>query len=84
MTASLTVHLEDSSKIEMLDKLAKSMDQSRNWVINRAIEHYMMEQSRDLEAILEGIAQADRGEFASKAEVEAAFARFGAESAKSA
>lgn len=78
MANSVTIRLDDEQKLSALDKLARSMDRSRNWLINRAIEKYVAEQAWQIEAILEGIGQADRGEFASNEEVEAAFARFGA------
>ena len=78
MSASVTIRVDDAAKLEAVDKLAKSMDRSRNWVINRAIERYVAEQSWQIAEIEAGIAEADRGEFASLARVEAAFARFGA------
>jgi len=78
MSASLTVRFDDPAKLEALDKLATSMDRSRNWVVNRAIEAYVAEQAWQIEAIKAGIAEADRGEFATDEEVEAVAARFGA------
>lgn len=77
MPASVTIRVDDDEKLEALDRLAKSMDRSRNWVINRALEHYIALQSWQIAKIEEGIAQADRGEFASDEEVEAVFAKFG-------
>jgi len=78
MSASLTVRFDDPAKLEALDKLAQSMDRSRNWIVNRAIERYVAEQAWQIEEIKAAIAEADRGEFASEEEVRAAFARFGA------
>lgn len=77
MPASVTIRLDDDKKLEALDQLAQSMDRSRNWVVNRALEHYIAQQAWQIEQIKEGIAQADRGEFASEEDVRAAFARFG-------
>ena len=79
MSASLTVRLDDSAKLEALDKLALSMDRSRNWIVNRAIERYVHEQAWQIEEIKAAIAEADRGEFATEDEVEAVFATFGVE-----
>ncbi|MCE2933706.1 MAG: CopG family ribbon-helix-helix protein [Rhabdaerophilum sp.] len=76
MSATLSVRFDDEAKLEALDKLAASMDRSRNWIVNRAIERYLAEQAWQIEKIEQGIAQADRGEFASSEQVEAAFARF--------
>ncbi|MCA3606623.1 MAG: CopG family ribbon-helix-helix protein [Methylobacterium sp.] len=77
LSASVTIRLDDEAKLEALDKLAQSMDRSRNWIVNRAIDRYLAEQAWQIEKIERGIAQADRGEFASEEEVRAAFARFG-------
>jgi predicted transcriptional regulator len=77
MQSSLTIRLDDEAKLEALDKLAASMDRSRNWLINRAIERYLAEQLWQVARINEGLAQAERGEFASEEDVEATFARFG-------
>ncbi|MGL4728654.1 MAG: CopG family ribbon-helix-helix protein, partial [Bosea sp. (in: a-proteobacteria)] len=76
--SSVTIRLDDDTKLDALDKLAAGMDRSRNWLINRAIERYIAEQSWQIARIREGIADADRRDFASEGEVEAAFARFGA------
>ncbi|PPD16800.1 MAG: CopG family transcriptional regulator [Methylobacterium sp.] len=81
MPTTLSVRFDDEAKLEALDKLAQSMDRSRNWIVNRAIDRYIAEQSWQIGQIMEGIAQADRGEFASDEEVRAAFARFGAKAA---
>jgi predicted transcriptional regulator len=77
MQSSITIRLDNEAKLAALDKLATSMDRSRNWLINRAIERYVAEQSWQIESINQGIADADRGDFASEDEVEAAFACFG-------
>ncbi|MCA3594711.1 MAG: CopG family ribbon-helix-helix protein [Methylobacterium sp.] len=78
LSASVTIRLDDEAKLEALDKLAQSMDRSRNWIVNRAIERFIAEQAWQIEKIERGIAEANRGEFASPEEVQAAFARFGA------
>ena len=48
-------------KQKQLDRLAKSMDRSRNWVVNQAIEQYLDLQAWQVEAIQKGIDAADRG-----------------------
>jgi predicted transcriptional regulator len=78
MPASLTIRLDDDDKLATLDRLAASMDRSRNWIVNRAIERYIAEQAWQIGQIQEGIAQADRGEFASDEEVDAIARKFGA------
>lgn len=81
MAASVTIRVDNEEKLEKLDRLAKSMDRSRNWVINRALERYLATEAWQIEEIRKGIAEADRGEFASDEEVEAVFATFGVKSA---
>lgn len=82
MPATLSVRFDDETKLEALDKLAASMDRSRNWIVNRAIERYIAEQAWQIAEIEAGLAEADRGEFASEEEVEAVFAAFGGKSAR--
>lgn len=41
MPSSVTIRLDDEAKLEGLDRLAASMDRSRNWLINRAIDAYV-------------------------------------------
>ncbi len=48
-------------KQKKLDQLAKSMDRSRNWVVNQAIEQYLDLQAWQIEAIQKGIEAADKG-----------------------
>jgi predicted transcriptional regulator len=49
-------------KQKQLDQLAKSMDRSRNWVVNQAIEQYLDLQAWQVEAIQKGIDAADQGD----------------------
>ena len=58
-TASIRV---DDDVLTRLDRLAKSMDRSRSWVIGQAIERYLDHEEWFLDQVDEGIAQADRGE----------------------
>jgi predicted transcriptional regulator len=60
-----------------LDKLAAGLDRPRNWVVNRALEDYVAMQAWQLAQIKRGLSAAKAGQFASEAEVEAAFAAFG-------
>lgn len=77
MSQTLTIRVDDAARLEAVDRLARSMDRSRNWVINRAIERYLAEQAWQIEAIQHGLAEADRGDFASSDAVVAALAGFG-------
>lgn len=75
MTAAFTIRLDDET-LAKLDALAADTDRSRNWLAAKAIETYIELNSWQIERIKEGIAQADRGEFATKEEVEAVFAKY--------
>ncbi|RYE29838.1 MAG: ribbon-helix-helix protein, CopG family [Hyphomicrobiales bacterium] len=54
-----------------LSNPAADMGRSPGWVIARAIEDYVALNVSQVAQIKEGIAQADRGEFATDAEIEA-------------
>lgn len=59
--SALTITIgEDKQK--KLDKLAKSMERSRDWVVNQAIDQYLELQAWQVEAIQKGIESADQGE----------------------
>jgi predicted transcriptional regulator len=59
--------------IETLDKVAAGMERSRSWVILRAIRQYLADEGQEVLDVLEGIAEAERGEVV---EFDEAMARF--------
>jgi predicted transcriptional regulator len=59
-----------------LDAVVKRMDRDRSDVLNEAVAAYLDADSRQIEHIMLGLRQADAGEFATEAEVAAAFARW--------
>jgi predicted transcriptional regulator len=67
MTA-FTVRVPDAIA-EQLDQLATKLDRSRAYVAAQAIEDFVEREAWQLAEIEAGIAEADRGEFASAAEV---------------
>ena len=75
MTAAFTIRLDDEM-LAKLDALAADTDRSRNWIAAKAIESYVELNAWQIARIKEGIAEADRGEFATPDEVEAVFARY--------
>jgi predicted transcriptional regulator len=75
MTAAFTIRLDDET-LAKLDALAADTDRSRNWLAAKAIEDYVELNAWQIERIKDGIAQADRGEFATAEEVEAVFAKY--------
>lgn len=61
---------------DRLDKLAAARQRDRSFLINEAVARYLDLQDWQEARIREGIAEAERGEFASDAEVEAVFAKW--------
>lgn len=80
MTAAFTIRLDDE-KLAKLDALAADMDRSRSWIAAKAIENYVALNAWQIARIKDGIAEADRGEFATDEEVEAVFSRYRAKTA---
>ncbi len=70
MTAAFTIRLDDET-LAKLDALAADTARSRNWLAAKAIENYVELNAWQIAHIKEGIAQADRGEFATEEELDA-------------
>lgn len=68
----------DEGTLARLDNVAKQMGRSRNWALNKAIEDFVEYHEWYAAKVQEGIEAAERGEFASKDEVDAIFSEFGA------
>lgn len=75
MTAAFTIRLDDEM-LAKLDALAADTDRSRSWIAAKAIESYVELNAWQIARIKEGIAEADRGEFATPEEVETVFAKY--------
>lgn len=67
----------DSNLLKKLDKLSKATKRSKSYLAAEAIAHYIDEQSWQIEAIKEGINEADKGNFATDKEVQQFFKKFG-------
>ena len=61
---------------DRLDAIANAIDRPRSWVVNRALEVFVASETWQIEEIKRGLAEADAGEFATDAEVEAAFEKW--------
>ncbi len=48
--------------IETLDKIAAGMERSRSWVILDALREYLADEGQEVLDVLEGLAEADRGD----------------------
>ena len=56
---------------QQLDTVAQTMEQSRTWVITRALEHFVAGQLWQVEEIHKALAEADAGDFATAKEIAA-------------
>jgi RHH-type rel operon transcriptional repressor/antitoxin RelB len=65
----------ETDKKEKLDAIAVALDRDRSYLLNEAIDAYLEVHQWQIRHIQKGIRQADAGEFASEAQVAAAFAR---------
>lgn len=70
MTAAFTIRLDDEV-LAKLDALAADTDRSRSWIAAKAIQDYVELNAWQIEQIKAGIAEADRGEFATEEELDA-------------
>jgi predicted transcriptional regulator len=77
MAASTTLTLRLSPEMKgRLDRLARATQRSKAWLAQRAIEDYLAVQTWQVEEIRKGLAEADAGNFATPAEVEATIAKW--------
>ena len=74
--ANVTARLDPETK-EKLDLLAKSTARSKSFLISEAVRAYVKEQAWQIEAIKEGVEQADAGNFASNDEIRSTFRKWG-------
>jgi len=66
----------DTKKVKQLDKLAKQMDRSRNYIVNQAIDQLLELHAWQDERVRAGIRAADRGKFVNDAEMERIFGKY--------
>ena len=59
-----------------LDQLAEKLDRSRSYMAAQAIEDYVARETWQLAEIESGLAEADRGEFASDEDIAATLAKY--------
>jgi len=77
MAAKSVFTIRVSSELQdRLDAIADAIDRPRSWVVNRALEVFVESEARQIEEIKRGLAEADAGEFATDAEIEATFGKW--------
>jgi len=73
-TVSAKLDPEVAKKLEML---VKATDRSKSYLVAEAIENYVEDQAWQIEAIKEGIKEADKGKFATERQVKKTFKKWG-------
>ena len=68
MPTPLTVRIDEAT-VGALDDLAVKTERSRDWLVNRAIEDFVALNAWQISKIEAGMAAADRGEFATDADI---------------
>lgn len=72
MSTTMTIRLEDDTK-SRLDKLADATQRSRSFLAAEAIRQYIELNEWQIGEVRQALEEADRGEFASDAEVKSFF-----------
>ena len=56
-----TTFRTDEEKLKQIDKMAKSLNRSRNWVINEALDRYMEYEEWFVNQVEEGLRDVENG-----------------------
>jgi RHH-type rel operon transcriptional repressor/antitoxin RelB len=75
-TASVSARLTPDIAKKMA-LLAKALNRSKSYLAAEAIEAYVNDQQWQIEAIVEGIKEADEGKFATERQMKKALAKWG-------
>lgn len=70
-----TIRMEDAV-LDRVDSMAKSVNRSRTWVINQAVERFLSYEEWFVQEVESGINEVTKGEIASHKEVEERFAKW--------
>ena len=76
-TATLNLRLPELL-LAQLDQLASATQRSKTFLATEALKDYLEAESWQIQDIRQGVLEADAGDFASDAEVQAVFAKYGA------
>jgi predicted transcriptional regulator len=75
-SSTLSTRIDDETA-QKLEELSKATNRSKSYLAAEAIHNYVKEQSWQIEAIKEGVKQADAGNFATDKEVKKFFSKWG-------
>ncbi|MCK5069022.1 MAG: ribbon-helix-helix protein, CopG family [Desulfocapsa sp.] len=70
-----TIRMEDTV-LDRLDSMAKSVNRSRTWVINQAVERFLSYEEWFVQEVQAGINDVANGEIASQENVEERFSKW--------
>ena len=71
-----TVRIDDAV-LERVHDLAKTLGRSRSWVINQAIDRFLDYEEWFIREVEDGLAEVEKGEVATREEVETKFRKWG-------
>jgi predicted transcriptional regulator len=74
---NVTCRLEEDD-VAFIDQIASSTERDRSYYIKKAVHNFVMSEREMLEEIEKAIAEADRGEFVSEADMNATWTELGA------
>jgi predicted transcriptional regulator len=69
----------DPEKQKQIDQLAQQLDRSRNYLVSQAIDEFLATHTWQITKIEAGLTAAERGEFATDAELEQIYNRYHSE-----
>ena len=67
----------DQKTYKMLNRLAEATKRSKSFLVAEAVDKYLQEQEWQIEAIKEGLEEADKGKFVSDSKVRKFFSERG-------
>ena len=70
-----TIRMEDAI-LDRVDSMAKSVNRSRTWVINQAVERFLSYEEWFVQEVQAGVSEVASGEIASQKKVEERFAKW--------
>ena len=70
-----TIRMEDTV-LDRVDSMAKSVNRSRTWIINQAVEQFLSYEEWFVQEVQAGVNEVANGELASPEKVEQRFAKW--------
>lgn len=71
-----TIRMDDEM-LYRIDTMAESLNRSRSWVINQAVDSFLSHEEWLVQEIKDGLAEVEQGDFASEEAVKVQFEKWG-------